>query len=73
MLMLKLMIECSRTGRLVETGIETDRRSFQGLADFQARTFCPHCNQHHVWSKGEVSTEPAYPFECSLVHMTARH
>jgi hypothetical protein len=31
MLMLKLMIECSRTGRLIETGIETDRRSFQML------------------------------------------
>jgi hypothetical protein len=62
MLMLKLMIECARTGHLVETGIETDWRSFQSLADFQAKTFCPHCNRHHVWSKGKVSVQPAYPF-----------
>jgi hypothetical protein len=73
MLMLKLLIECSRTGRLVETGIETDRQSFQGLADFQAKTFCPHCHRHHFWSKGEVSTELAYPFECSVGPVTARH
>jgi hypothetical protein len=60
--MVMLKLECSRTGRLVETGIETDWRSFQSLADFRAKTFCPYCNRHHVWSKGNVSVEPAYPF-----------
>ena len=73
MLMLKLMIECSRTGRLVETGIETDRRSFQSLADFQAKTFCPYCNRHHVWSKEEVCVEAAYPFECAAGDTAACH
>jgi hypothetical protein len=55
--MLKLMIECSRTGRLISTGIETDARSFACLTTFQARTFCPDCNRNHVWSKNEVCLE----------------
>ena len=73
MLMLKLMIECSRTGRLIETGIETDRRSFQNLADFRAKTFCAHCDRYHTWSKRAVCAEPAFPFECSAEHIAARH
>jgi hypothetical protein len=50
----KLMIECSRTGRFIHTGIQTDTRSFEGLANFQARTFCPHCKRDHLWCKDDV-------------------
>ena len=73
MLMLKLMIECSRTGRLIETGIETDRLSFQSLADFQAETYCTHCDRYHAWSKRAVCAEPADPIECSVEPIAARH
>jgi hypothetical protein len=59
--MLKLMIECSRTGRLISTGIETDDRSFACLSEFQAKTFCPYCNRNHFWSKNEVCFERDAP------------
>jgi hypothetical protein len=52
--MLKLMIECSRTRNIIPTGIETDTHSFSVLPDFQAKTFCPHCNRLHRWSKADV-------------------
>ena len=54
-----LMIECSRTGHLISTGIETDPHTFHSLSDFQARTFCPYCNRYHSWSKKEACLEQA--------------
>jgi hypothetical protein len=55
--MLKLMIECSRTGRQISTGIETDTRSFLALKKFQANTFCPYCQRYHLWSKNDVCVD----------------
>jgi len=57
--MLKLMIECSRTGRPVHTGIETDAQSFEALGLFEATTHCPHCNRLHRWTKDDVCLAPA--------------
>ena len=57
--MLKLMIECSMTGRAVHTGIETDLQTFQALPAFQARTDCPHCKRIHHWSKDDVCLAPS--------------
>lgn len=59
--MLTLMIECSRTGRLIPTGIETDANSFACLGTFQAKTFCPYCNRNHFWSKNEICVEKDAP------------
>jgi hypothetical protein len=53
-IMLKLMIECSRTGHIIPTGIETDTRSFSVLTDFEAKTYCPYCKALHRWSKRDV-------------------
>ena len=44
-----LMIECSRTGRLISTGIETDVRSFEML-----QTYCAYCRRYHRWSKEDA-------------------
>jgi hypothetical protein len=52
--MLKLMIECSRTGRTISTGIETDVQSFAVLREFEAKTYCPYCKRLHSWSKADV-------------------
>jgi hypothetical protein len=57
--MLKLMIECSRTGRVIHTGVETDPRTFAALPAFEAQTHCPHCNQSHRWTKNDVCAAPA--------------
>ena len=57
--MLKLMIECSHTGHVIPTGVETDMRSFAGLADFEAKTYCPHCRRLHRWSKDDVCLTPS--------------
>jgi len=52
-----LMIECSRTGRPISTGIATDMQSFAALKAFQAKTFCPYCRRYHLWSKDDVSID----------------
>jgi hypothetical protein len=64
--MLQLMIECSRTGRLIPTGIETDAVTYASLPRFEAKTFCPYCRRNHSWSKrdasiGRYSCTPAAP------------
>jgi hypothetical protein len=53
--MLHIMIECSRTGRLIATGIETDAVTYASLPRFEAKTFCPYCRRNHSWSKGDAS------------------
>ena len=57
--MLKLMIECSRTGHVIPTGIETDERSFAALPAFNAKTYCPYCKHLHRWSKEDVCLAPS--------------
>jgi hypothetical protein len=52
--MLKLMIECSRTGHVIPTGIETDEDTFSVLPDVIARTYCPYCKRLHRWSKADI-------------------
>ena len=49
-----LMIECSRTGRLISTGIETDVRSFEMLPIVTAKTYCAYCRRYHRWSKEDL-------------------
>jgi hypothetical protein len=60
---MKFMIECSRTGRSISTGIETDAQTFAALKPFETKTFCPHCRKYHLWSKEDVciATEDREP------------
>jgi len=54
---MRLMIECSRTGRLIPTGIDTDERSFEMLPIVTAKTYCPYCRRLHRWSKEDVCVD----------------
>ena len=65
--MFKLMIECSRTGQIIFTGIETDRSTFAKLHNFVAQTHCPYCTKFHRWSKDDVCLELNNP-SCDPLH-----
>ena len=49
-----LMIECSRTGHLIPTGIETDVRTFEMLPIVTAQKYCAYCRRYHRWSKEDA-------------------
>jgi hypothetical protein len=53
-IMLQIMIECWRTGHTIPTGIETDAKTFEGLPDFEAQTYCAYCKRNHRWSKSDA-------------------
>lgn len=42
-----LMTICPITGRNIEMGIETDKRTLAGSGKFSARVACPVCKQEH--------------------------
>ena len=46
-----LLIKCPVTGREFSTGIETDEQSLELIPDTVAQSPCPHCGNHHAWSK----------------------
>jgi hypothetical protein len=54
---MQIMIECWRTGHAISTGIETDAKTFAGLSDFEAQTYCPYCKRNHRWSKSDVCAD----------------
>ncbi|HYS93762.1 MAG TPA: hypothetical protein VEL48_10040 [Candidatus Acidoferrales bacterium] len=45
-----LMTRCPLTGRQIETGIETDRKTFNALPSFVSTVQCPVCDARHQWS-----------------------
>jgi hypothetical protein len=49
-----IMTTCPSTGREFETGIETDRRTFELTPAFVARSHCPLCGMDHVWSRKDA-------------------
>jgi hypothetical protein len=49
-----VMTTCPATGQQIDTGIETDERSFARFPDFVARVFCPHCAYEHQWTKNNA-------------------
>jgi phage terminase large subunit GpA-like protein len=52
-----LMIKCPSTKKLVNTGMNTDRASFE-RSDYRNNTVpCPHCGHAHTWSKQDVAPE----------------
>ena len=38
---------CPRTGRPIETGIETDEATLLEVASVAVRLRCPHCHEEH--------------------------
>ncbi len=45
-----LLTICPVTGHNVETGIETDRRTFANSSQFSGRVICSACGQEHAIS-----------------------
>jgi hypothetical protein len=55
------MIKCPNTGRPIATGLKTDRSSFEAMAVFYARTFCPICRTNHQWFARDAWVSEAQP------------
>jgi hypothetical protein len=49
--MLQIMLTCTRTGKFVPTGIETDIDTFIALPEVLSLTRCPACGGNHYWTK----------------------
>ena len=52
--MLQIMLACTRTGRFVPTGIETDIDTFIALPEVLSLTRCPACGGNHYWTKSQT-------------------
>ena len=46
-LMAALIFICPKTGRPIESGIETDRASLSNVQSVRIRVRCPHCWEEH--------------------------
>jgi endogenous inhibitor of DNA gyrase (YacG/DUF329 family) len=49
-----VLIKCPETGRVVSTGIEMERATFDALPNVGAPMKCPACASTHVWSKKDA-------------------
>jgi hypothetical protein len=49
-----VMTRCPTSGQEIETGIETDRRSFASLPFFIAIVCCPVCSGEHEFSNKDA-------------------
>jgi hypothetical protein len=49
MLMGNVVIECPATGRVIETGIVSERSKFECPPVFFSDAYCPICNANHRW------------------------
>jgi len=61
-----LMTICPVTGRNIETGIETDKRTLKSALDFSGSVTCPVCGREHVisndnaWVCETIGGQPEY-------------
>ena len=46
-IMAALIFTCPKTGRPIESGIETDRASLSGVQSVRIHVRCPHCWEEH--------------------------
>jgi hypothetical protein len=54
-----LTFHCPRTGRPIESGIETDAATMMETASVPVRLICPHCHDEHDPKVREGYLEPA--------------
>jgi hypothetical protein len=52
--MLQILFACSRTGKFVPIGIETDLDTFIALPEILSLSECPACGRSHYWTKSET-------------------
>lgn len=53
----RLMIRCSKTGRLVPTGVSMDKPSFISSKLAGDALQCPECGLLHRWTKADARLE----------------
>ena len=49
-----VVINCLATGKIVSSGIEIERATFEALPDIRAQLRCPACGGLHLWSKSDA-------------------
>lgn len=52
--MAMLCIECPETGKLIPTGWDVDRASFESMTISNCSVRCNECGQSHKWSKEDA-------------------
>ncbi|MDA9427001.1 hypothetical protein XH97_33530 [Bradyrhizobium sp. CCBAU 53380] len=52
-----VMVKCPQTGRVIPTGIMSDRETFLRSVVFYGNTHCPDCRANHHWFAREAWVE----------------
>ncbi|MEZ2144011.1 hypothetical protein AAE026_17275 [Bradyrhizobium sp. DN5] len=52
-----VMVKCPQTGRVIPTGIKSDRETFLRSVVFYGNTHCPDCRTNHNWFAREAWVE----------------
>jgi hypothetical protein len=50
----RILVRCSRTSKLQDTGLTIDEGKFATTTFRNARVSCEHCGQVHYWTAKEV-------------------
>jgi hypothetical protein len=50
-----LIYQCPKTGKLVDTSIETTANEVRRLASFKLSLWCPHCQSPHIVFGKDIS------------------
>jgi hypothetical protein len=59
-----IMINCTRTGRPISTGIDTDPVSFRLMPNVVATAHCPLCHVEHTWTTAHAWICERVPTPC---------
>jgi hypothetical protein len=54
-----LTFACPRTGKPIESGVETDAYTFRSIRNVVLRVRCQHCDGDHEFCTGEGALLPA--------------
>ncbi len=52
--MMRILVRCSRTGRLFATGLTTKAGNFAGIREADNKLACSFCGQVHLWTEENV-------------------
>lgn len=57
----KVVIKCPTTGKVIPTGMASDKSSFESSQFVNNIARCPACGQKHVWNKADAWLQPNQP------------
>jgi len=52
-----ILIRCTKFGKAVPTGLDTNKIDFEALAGIQFSMVCPACGKIHRWKKSKAWVE----------------